>query len=205
MSWLRSVLVGQFGNPRGLLGRLAGLVMTLRPSNKERNRRTLALLEIRPADDVLELGFGTGLAIEQAASIATQGKVAGVDRSELMLLEASRRNAKAIHEGKVDLRLGSAERMPDFGRRFDKAFAVNVYMFWEDPVGVLRGVRSAMKGGGTLCLTLQPRHQSATDADARKAAERMAESLRAAGFTEVRSEILEMEPVDSACVLGRAP
>jgi len=32
----------------------------------------------------------------------------------------------------------------------------------------------------------------------------MAASLRAAGFGEVRTEILEMAPVAAACVLGRS-
>jgi len=205
VSQLRSSLVSQFGHPRGVLGRLAGLIMTLRASNRERNRRTVELLDIRPTDDVLEVGFGPGLAIEQAVRLATQGKVFGLERSELMLRQACRRNAKAIREGKVDLRLGSAECMPDFGRRFDKIFAVNVYMFWDDPVATLRSLRAAMKPGGTLCLTLQPRHKGATDSDARKAAEGMAESLRAAGLTDVRSEILTMKPVDTAFVRGRAP
>jgi hypothetical protein len=58
-----------------------------------------------------------------------------------------------------------------------------------------------MAPGGVVALTLQPRRRGATADDARAAAERMA-SLRAAGFEEVRTELLEMAPVAAACVLG---
>lgn len=177
--------------------------MRVRPSNRERNLRALELLDIRAEDEVLEVGFGPGLAIERAADLASRGRVVGIDHSELMLREARRRNAKAIGAGRVELLLGSAERLPDFSARFDKVLAVNVYMFWEDPVAVLRALRGAMKPGATISLTLQPRRRGATDEDAREAAERMGSSLRGAGFENVRIEILEMAPVNTACVLGQ--
>lgn len=202
---VRSTLVRQFGKPTGLLGAIVGLVMRVRPSNRERGRRTLDLLDIRPEDRVLEVGFGPGLAIERAAALASRGKVVGIDHSKLMLRQATRRNARAIDAGRVELLLGSAERLPELPMRFDKAFAINVYMFWGDPEAVLRGLRGALEPGGALALTLQPRNRGATDADARTAAERMAASLREAGFEDVRIEILDMAPVNAACAIGRAP
>jgi SAM-dependent methyltransferase len=205
MSTVRSALVRQFRNPSGFLGTIAGFIMRVRPSNRERNMRTLALLDIRPEDHVLEVGFGPGLSVERAAEIASHGKVVGIDHSQLMFRQARRRNAKAIAAGRVELQLGSAERLPDFPVRFDKVFAVNVYMFWNDPVTILRGVRDVMKPGGAIALTLQPRQRGATGNDTRAAAERMATSLRDAGFEKVRTEILHMTPVDAACVLAQAP
>ncbi len=60
-----------------------------------------------------------------------------------------------------------------------------------------------MKPGGAVLLALQPRNRGATDDDARAAGDRMASSLREAGFEDVRIEILEMAPVNTACVLGQ--
>jgi hypothetical protein len=62
-----------------------------------------------------------------------------------------------------------------------------------------------MKPGGVIALTLQPRRRGATADDTQAAAKRMAASLEAAGFGEVRTEILEMAPVPAGCVLGRNP
>ena len=205
MSALGAAIVRQFGRPSGLVGRLAGLVMRLRPSNRERSRRTFALLDVQPADQVLEIGFGPGLAVARAAELAPHGRVVGIDHSELMLRQARRRNASALAAGRVELRLGSAERLPDFGVRFDKVLAVNVHIFWPDPVVVLRGIRGAMRPGGTLALTLQPRGRGVTTADARAAGDRMGRALRDAGFELVRVELLDMAPVAAVCVLGQAP
>jgi len=59
-----------------------------------------------------------------------------------------------------------------------------------------------MKPRGTIALMFQPRSRGATNEDTRRGAGRMAESLRAAGFGDVRAEILPMKPVDAVCVLG---
>jgi len=205
MNTARSAIVQQFGKPSGLLGVLVGLIMRVRPSNRLRSVRTLQLLNIRPEDRVLEVGFGPGLAVARAAERATGGKVVGIDHSPLMLRQARRRNAKAIRAGRVELLLGSADALPRFEERFDKILAVNVYMFWDDPASVLTSLRSLMKPGGVIALTLQPRRRGATADDTQAAAKRMAASLEAAGFGEVRTEILEMARVAAACVVGRNP
>ena len=202
---IHSSLVRQFGKPSGLLGVLAGLIMQVRPSNRLRNLRTLELLDIRPGDRVLELGFGPGLAVKRASELATSGKVVGIDHSALMLREARRRNAVEIRTGRVELLLGSANALPRFEERFDKVLAVNVFMFWEDPVSVLAGLRGVMKSGAVIALTLQPRRSGATVGDTRAAAERMATALRDAGYETIRTELMEMAPVAAACVLGRTP
>jgi ubiquinone/menaquinone biosynthesis C-methylase UbiE len=203
MSGVRSNMMQQFGKPSGPLGVLAGLIMRMRESNRVRNRRTVELLDVQPEDRVLEVGFGPGLAVARIAELATAGKVVGIDHSELMLREARRRNARAIRAGRVELLLGAADALPRFEQGFDKVLAVNVYMFWNDPVSVLEGLRNVMNPSGVIALTLQPRRAGATAADTHAAAERMSASLRAAGFVDVRTEILEVAPVVAACVLGR--
>jgi ubiquinone/menaquinone biosynthesis C-methylase UbiE len=177
--------------------------MRMRASNRVRNRRTVELLDVKPQDRVLEVGFGPGLAVAHVAELATAGKVVGIDHSELMLREATRRNEKAIRAGRVELLLGAADALPRFEQRFDKVLAVNVYMFWNDPVSILAGLREVMNPDGVIAITLQPRHPGATAADTEAAAERISTSLRAAGFGDVRTEILDVTPVVAACVLGR--
>lgn len=202
---LRSRIVAQFGQPTGIVGRLVGLVMATRPSNRERNRRTIELLQIRDSDRLLEIGFGPGLAIEMAARLARSGKVVGVDHSEVMLRQASRRNRAAIAAGRVQLHLASADALPPFTEPFDKVMASNVHMFLDDPVSTLRRWLVITRPGGWVAITHQSRKQAATDADTAQVADRIAADLRAAGFTDVRIETLEMKPVNAACVLGRRP
>jgi ubiquinone/menaquinone biosynthesis C-methylase UbiE len=202
---LRSKIVAQFSHPTGVVGRLVGLVMATRPSNRERNRRTIELLQIRDGERVLEIGFGPGLAIEMAARLARNGKVVGVDHSEIMVRQASHRNGAAIATGRVQLHLASAAALPGFTESFDKVMATNVLMFLDDPVAALRQWLGVTRPGGWIAITHQSRKQGATDADSAWDADQIAADLRAAGFTDVRIEILEMKPVNAACVLGRRP
>jgi ubiquinone/menaquinone biosynthesis C-methylase UbiE len=202
---LRSKIVAQFARPTGIVGRLVGLVMATRRSNRERNRRTVELLQIRDRDRVLEIGFGPGLAIEMAARRARNGTVVGVDHSEIMLRQASRRNKAAIADGRVQLHLASAEALPAFNELFDRVMASNVHMFLDEPVATLRTWLAVTRPGGWIAITHQSRKRGATDADTAQGAERIAADLRAAGFTDVRIETLEMKPVNAACVLGRRP
>jgi len=194
MSTIRSAIVQQFGKPSGPLGVLAGLVMRMRPSNRLRNSRTLDLLGIQPKDRVLEVGFGPGVAVARAAALAPEGKVVGVDHSELMLRQARRRNAKAISAGRVELILGSADALPRLEDRFDKVMAVNVYMFWKDPVSVLRGLRQVMSPGGVIALTLQPRRRGATMDDTRVAAEGMSADRLTVAPGDARASITRSRP-----------
>ena len=45
--------VAQFGQLAGIFGRLVGFVLATRPSNRERNRRTIKLLQWRGKEDEL--------------------------------------------------------------------------------------------------------------------------------------------------------
>lgn len=195
----------QFGRPSGLVGDVAGWVMAHRPSNRERNWRTLELLDIRPQHRVLEIGFGPGVALAWAAERARHGHVAGIDHSERMLRMAARRNAAAIAAGRVELYLASVETMPVFVQRFDKAYAVNVHQFWSDAEAMLACIAAVLRPGATLALTVQPRQPGATAEDTRRAEKRLVQSLEAGGLREIRSEVFDLRPVPAVCVLGRTP
>jgi SAM-dependent methyltransferase len=90
-------IVSQFAHPRGLVGRLVGYLMTY--ENRERNAWAVSLLNVHKNDRVLEIGFGPGWAIQQMATLATAGFVAGVDHSEAMVQVATERNAAAVRAG----------------------------------------------------------------------------------------------------------
>src|SRR5258705_13119150 len=89
-------VVGQFGHPRGIAGRMVGWVMAHRRSNRQRSRWAGSLLAVQPTDRVLEIGFGPGVAITELACRATRGQVYGIDHSQLMARRDSQRNAAAI-------------------------------------------------------------------------------------------------------------
>ncbi len=153
---LASKWTRQFGKPSGCIGPFFGHLMAVK--NAAMNRLAVEQLGIEPDDHILEIGFGPGTAIESAAARLTSGLIAGVDISDVMLRQASRRNHQFIREGRVQLKLGSASQLPYPDSLFDKAFAVNNFHIWPDQQAALREIRRALKVGGILLLPLRHKH-----------------------------------------------
>jgi SAM-dependent methyltransferase len=190
----RQAIVRQFGHPRGAAGAAAGLVMAHRPSNRRRNEWVAALLDVQPTERVLEIGFGPGLAIAELTRSAAH--VCGVDRSHVMLRQATRRNAAAIEAGRVTLAVGSVEQLPAaIEGPFDAILAVNSLAFWPAPVERLAELRGRLAPGGRTAIVSQPRGGHNTT--------NVAELLEAAGFGRTRTEILDLDP-PAICVLASA-
>lgn len=154
MSAVHSLLLRMFGHPKGVLGRLGGMIMAR--SNEACAAWAIGLLEIRPDDKVLEVGFGPGIGIARLAALASAGHVAGVDASREMVAQASARNTAAIAAGRVDLRHGSVASLPVAADSFDKALAINSMQVWPDAVAGLREMRRVMKPGGRVALAFTP-------------------------------------------------
>jgi SAM-dependent methyltransferase len=140
---IKSTVFSQFKRPHGALGALAGWVIANRPSNKARNHWTIELLDIQPTDRVLEIGFGPGFAIVDAASRACSGLIVGIDHSEIMVRKAGKRNREGIRSGRVQLRLGGLEILPSLCGPFDKVLSANVVQFWPDSTWAFRQIYSS--------------------------------------------------------------
>jgi ubiquinone/menaquinone biosynthesis C-methylase UbiE len=198
-----AAVVSQFVCPRGFWGRLAGWEMALRPSNRRRNAWAVDLLSVRPTDRILEIGFGPGIAIRELSRQAKEGQVIGLDHSRAMLRQATRRNARSVRVGLVDLRVGSAEHLPDFEQPFDRVLAVNNIGMWLDPDLVLKELRRLISTGGRIAIVSQPRLPGATSETTKRLGREIAERLRLAGFVDIRSETLALSP-PVVCVLGHS-
>jgi ubiquinone/menaquinone biosynthesis C-methylase UbiE len=197
MTTFKQRLVRQAGQPRGIPGRLVGWILAHRSSNRRRNRWAVSLLDIQPTDRVLEIGFGPGIAIGELARRATRGRVYGVDHSEVMVRLARRRNRGQ----NVHLVHASVDRLPDFGAPLDAMLAVNTLGFWAEPAERLRELRELLRPGGRIALVTQPR---VTRDSPDRIAEKMTALLTQAGFSEPRTEILDLDP-PVACVLASTP
>jgi ubiquinone/menaquinone biosynthesis C-methylase UbiE len=204
MSLKRRILKGvvsQFHRPHGLGGYAAGWVMAHRSSNRERNRWVVSLLDLEPTDRVLEIGFGPGLAIEAASRAVPRGKVYGIDHSVAMVRRARSRNRAAIRDGRVELKLGSADDLPVLGEPLDVVFAVNSMRFWSDYAACFEGLRNRMRPGGRIAIASQPRCPGASSETSRQAAQQIEAAVTAAGFVAARTETLELDP-PVVCVIS---
>ena len=185
---LAEKLAEQLRKPQGVLGRILG--RTMRLGNRSAYAWAVSLLGVRPADRILEIGFGPGQGIRRLAKLAPSGQVCGVDFSEEMHRQARRMNAALIAAGRVDLRQCDAATLPFADGSFDKVLAVNVIYFWPEPAARLAEVRRVLKPGGRLAVYF--RHREAmlkarltqTPAFNRLySGEEVVELLEAAGFS----------------------
>jgi ubiquinone/menaquinone biosynthesis C-methylase UbiE len=194
---MMNYIYSQFGRPRGIVGRLVGMILAY--ENRERNEWAVSLLDLKPDDRVLEIGFGPGLAIQHIAYVARLA--AGVDHSDVMVDQASKRNAAAVREGRVDLRQGTAAVIPFPDATFDKILAVNSYHMWSDVAAGLREVQRVLKPGGLIAIVEQP-IQATSEEGVIALADKRASELSAAGFAEVRLEFKPMRPAATIGILG---
>src|SRR5260370_14819333 len=142
----------QYRSPSGMMGWLAGERM-VRQHGPE-TAWTMNLLEIQTTDSVLEVGFGAGQGIKLAAEKASDGRVMGIDLSEVMVRVATRRNAQAVKAGRVALSQGNITALPFEDQYFDKVMTIHTFYFWSEPARALSELYRVLKPGGRLIIML---------------------------------------------------
>src|SRR3954454_19064302 len=98
-------------------------------------------LEVRPADRLLEVGCGHGVAVSLVCERLTTGTIIAIDRSPKMIEMATRRNREQVDAGRAKLEAVALAEVDLGERRFDKVFAFNVAPFWLQPKAALGAVR----------------------------------------------------------------
>lgn len=149
----------QSRTPTGVLGWIIGNIMA--KETADLNERVLQALELRPTDEVLEVGFGHGRTIERAANLVPRGSIAGIDLSETMVRMARRRCRDHIDAGRVSLVQGDSTRLPFGDARFDKVYSVHTIYFWSEPAAHLGEICRVLKPGGRLVLGLRSKEDVA--------------------------------------------
>jgi cyclopropane fatty-acyl-phospholipid synthase-like methyltransferase len=146
----------------------------------ERITHAVELLDVQPDDRLLELGCGGGVAVPLVCERLDGGTIAAVDRSEVQVERALRRNAAEVDSGKAVIRV--AEIADVDGGPFDKVFAVNVNVFWTEPATrELAAIRAVLAPGGRLYLFYDP----PSPTKRRSLEEKLVATLAAGGFEPV--------------------
>ncbi len=148
-----ALLQKQFCLPRGLVGRLIGWFMAR--DNERMNRVAIESLAITPDDDVLEIGFGPGQAIELIVKRTAARRIAGVDPSAIMVEQARARNRESVDSGRVSLVQATVDALPFEDQQFSKVCAISNFRIWPDRARGLAETRRVMRPGGTLALCVR--------------------------------------------------
>jgi ubiquinone/menaquinone biosynthesis C-methylase UbiE len=89
---------------------------------RDLRRRTISLAGLRPGDQVLDVGCGTGtLALDAARHVSSAGRVAGIDPGAEQIARACAKAAR--RHLPVEFRVGVIEQLPFADQTFDVVFS----------------------------------------------------------------------------------
>jgi cyclopropane fatty-acyl-phospholipid synthase-like methyltransferase len=84
------------------------------------------VLEVKPNDQILEIGCGHGVAVSLACEKLKDGHITAIDRSAKMIALAKKRNANHIATGKASFQTVALDK-GDFGNtKFNKILAIRI-------------------------------------------------------------------------------
>ncbi|MEJ3745470.1 methyltransferase domain-containing protein [Actinomycetes bacterium KLBMP 9797] len=148
-----------FRRPAGWAGRAVGHLMAVQ--HRSLTEWTIDLMGIKPADRILDVGCGGGMAVRLLARHAPQGRVAGIDYSPEMVAQARSRNAAAVARQQVEIRPGNAMDLPYPDQSFDHVCAIETFYFWPDPLRGLAEAARVLRPGGQVTVTLEMSREAA--------------------------------------------
>lgn len=146
---MKRIIANQFRRPTGILGRVISAMM--KKGNIAEYYKVIPLLDIKKGETIYEIGYGHGLGIDKI--IATHDcEIHGIDFSNLMFKEATKRNKKHIDVGRVALDFGDFTTAPVKHNYYNKIFCLNVIYFWKSLEEPFMKINEMLTNDGVFCM-----------------------------------------------------
>lgn len=141
-------------NARKPVGELGHQILDrMNRSHEEMAKWGVSHFKINPDSKILDIGCGGGRNIERfSKQINENGRVVGIDYSEVSVEKSAALNRKAIEGGTVNVLQCSVSEMPFYDETFDIATAFETVYFWPDFINDLREVNRVLKNGGMIFM-----------------------------------------------------
>ena len=202
--------VSQCQKPSGWLGRF--IVANMNSRHSKLTDWGLSHVTVKPEDRILDVGCGGGRTVSKLSTLASQGKVFGIDYSDVSVSVARKLNARPIEQGCVEVLEGSVSQLPFPRDTFDLVTAVETHFWWPDLPAGMREILRTLRPGATALIIAE------IYKDAQSKIARLAEKLSAmtllspeehrtlftdSGYADV--EIITEPARGWICALGKKP
>ncbi len=144
-------MLNQCRKPKGRFGRIMAKGMN-KGAHAKMAVWSLNHVLVKPNDIILDIGCGGGGNVNKLAKIAIEGKVYGIDNSEISVEISKKVNKELIENGNVEIQHASVSSLPFNENTFDLVTGYETYYFWPDLINDLKGVYKVLKPGGILAL-----------------------------------------------------
>ena len=140
----------QFGKPTGKLGKI--LAKGFAFGHKDFYKNTAFVAELTESDELLEIGFGSGMFINKYAKHIKH--IAGLDISPDMVELAKEINSKLLDEKKIELIAGNILSLPWEDNSFSVIISIESFFFWESIEKALLEIYRVLKPGGRIVIEM---------------------------------------------------
>ena len=139
-------------NARKPVGELGNQILDrMNESHESMAQWGVSHFEINEDSKILDIGCGGGRNIQRFASqISENGRVVGIDYSDVSVEKSIELNREAIDKGIVNVLHASVSEMPFYDETFDIVTGFETIYFWPDFINDLKEVNRVLKKGGIV-------------------------------------------------------
>ena len=164
-------------------------------SNRALIDATLTRLHLRSDTSYLDVGFGGGRALREAAQVVTSAAIYGTDFSPDVIAHGQRRFARLIAAGRLTLLQADITEMPLRDGLFDRISTINTIYFWPDPTRAAAELMRLTAPDGRVAIGFtgaqkMDRFAHLSEGFARYEPAQVEALMREVGFETVRTDAL---------------